>query len=346
MGSATTVLLVATFVVGSTAQAVTVAPRLTNRVILAKSLDNMGKAKSVMVIGNVRASETRTYNKSYYANQQPRAASFSAEFSSFFDATDEQHPKALVTLNSFQVQDGEEAYRGGEVSILVDDKVGYLYLDVFSSLPKDLFDYSALEKKWLRIDEKTFASFAEEELDFSKQWEKSRGLTEGQKKQILKAMQRYNVLLITRAKDEKLDGVDSYHLQLKLNRGTFVSFLNQVNKIVDGKYMTRSEVTELRKEVAKAKLPTLDVWVDKAELLPRKFAVNYRQKEMSSFGTTILTAGLTMNFSNYNNLPAPITAPAQSEDFMVVFNRMLDEIDKKRNFTATTSFPVTLAPVY
>ncbi|HLD61244.1 MAG TPA: hypothetical protein VJA27_03910 [Patescibacteria group bacterium] len=341
IGGMLTFFLVATFVVGPTAQAATVRPRLTNRAILMRSLENVSKAKSLMVIGDVRATETRTYD---YTDSLPRTESLTAQFATFLDITNEDHPKALVTVSNLQLQDGGEVYRGGEANVLIDNDVVYFYLDVFSSLPKDFFDYSALEKKWLRIDSNTFGSMAGEEFDLG-ELKKSHNLTEAQKKQILMALQTYNVLLITRAKDEKLDGVDAYRLQLKLNRGRLVAFLNRVNKIVDGTYMTRAELTDLRREVATATLPTLDLWVDKTQLLPRKVTVNYRQKEVDTLGTNMLTFGLTVNFSNYNDLPTPIVAPAQSEDFMVVLEKVSADMRSQRN-SLETAVLVTPVPGY
>lgn len=203
------------------------------------------------------------------------------------------------------------------------------------------YGLDSVDGQWIKIADNSFdgffssLGFDRELLDKVKleQAESEKEMT-ARLQLVLKTAKKHGLFSFSRLPEEVMSGVDTYHLKVMVNKTRIRPFLIEVNNQEKKQdRMTLKEINELVKDVSKASLPTMEVWIGKDDFLPRKIVGGLVIKDSVALrSATAAELNISLVFSGFNNTSL-ITPPAKFllvEDVINNFIQKIQEFDKQK----------------
>jgi hypothetical protein len=158
---------------------------------------------------------------------------------------------------------------------------------------------------------------------------------------VLKIAQQKNLFSISRLKDEVIDGTNSYHLKLILNKLRIKPFLLAAQKVLGGEQMTSKEIDASIKDFAKTQMTGIELWVGKDDFLLRKISMGLKIKESNLKNSPAAEVSFSLNLSSFNNT-AVINAPSQSMKIEDIISKFFSFAEEKAKMTYPVETSSTL----
>lgn len=174
-----------------------------------------------------------------------------------------------------------------------------------------IFDLSAFENQWIKIDGK----------DITAQQEKNK-LTSAQIDQLKKTFVQDKVIsIVANLPAEKIDGVNTYHYKYAVNKEGLRKYIIDVDKIVSTSTMlTGQKLADFNKEMDNLVAPEGEIWIGKSDYLPYKISSNIviNETETSKVSGKV---GIVLSAKNFNkpvqvDVPSPVKT---TEEIMAGF---------------------------
>lgn len=301
--------------------------RLSSEGVVQKMIEKMAEVKSLEYSGQIEA-EGEIDNlampfplggkgdssQSKQPSPTKRKGKFSIDFNGSSDIQNPNNPKMQFKIGI----NTNLSPKRFTLEVRVIDKIGYLKLD---DLPDDLgFDTSFLKGQWIKSD---FKAIKKEK--YSKEVQKEQKISPEQKKEIKEAIAKAKIFKITKElQDEKIEGVDTHHYKLSINKEEVIQLFIEISKILfpneslNEKELKGSLTASFDNEAIESVKG--EIWIGKEDFLLYKLlfssAIKETEKTKSEGKLTIQT-----QFKNYNK-PVQIDIPKPAKPFEEVLSAL------------------------
>lgn len=253
----------------------------------------------------------------------------------FSGSADLQDKNNLKYRMSFKVSTDELPMTlGMEVRMI--DKISYFSLTDAPNI--GLFDLSTLKDQWLKVDMEAIAK----QFGFSAK--KNTDFTPEELEAVKTALQQTKLFKIIKVlADEKIEGVDSYHYQVAIDKEAIKRLFPLIVPLILEKPLTTEEMSTFAKNFDEVVLPDIEIWIGKKDFLPHQLALSsLTDTKMETAKTKIYSIGnLVILFKNYNQ-PVQIEIPQKTQSLEEIFGGLIGGLSGPA--TSTISDPSISQP--
>jgi hypothetical protein len=209
------------------------------------------------------------------------------------------------------------------------------YASTTSQTNLQKYGLDTIENQWIKFDATLPDLFLsnDEDASFFAELQKqnnSAASINGQVAHMIKAARKQNLYTITRLKDESVNGYDTYHLKLTLNKTRIIPFLRELNKTLmleEGMFDAES-LKELAKELPRLSSINTEVWVGKNDYFLRRVVMNTKIKETTKRNAPITEMQFSMDFFEYD-YTASLIIPTVYKNSQDVWQELLKKWDSE-----------------
>lgn len=226
----------------------------------------------------------------------------SLNFNGSFDINDLKNPNILsvVDIASNLLE------KNLNIEARMVDNIGYFKLN---NIPfKEFIDLSFLENEWVEIDSKDYLK--DQVLD---------GFDDkitNEKDKIKEVVKNARIFTITKKSADEINGIKTHYYYFTIDKEKLLSFLLEINGIIEADPLTEKEIEEAKKILEEIKMPDGEVWIGKEDYLLYKIILNFNFIDEKS----IIKSNITFDFNNHNKgtkTDAPFSAKTFDEMFLV-----------------------------
>lgn len=304
--------------------------RQTPEKVLGKMMENLSLAKAWEYSGEIKISYKvddkmmQAYNLSALETALASSSKISQGTINFSGATTDYNTpgkaKSRFSIN-FRPDINQSKAMALGLEIISEDKLAYLRLTSLPELGTINLDF--LKNQWVKISPDSLKS--DLGLERTPATSSASSLIAERIAKLETLLKSSDIFQVSgQLPDENIDGLDSYHYQLSVNRDNLQKFLIAASEIASDKKMTAAKQAELQKAIAQADFSNLEIWVSKKEHIPTKLflAIDIKEADGSASGKKM---SLTLLFKNFNQ-PIDIQAPESFKTVQEIFSQFLNSL--------------------
>lgn len=184
-------------------------------------------------------------------------------------------------------------------------KGGDLYIKLSETPSVQMFDLSALKGLWYKFDLNSFKVQTE-------QTDAEQELSRSQIKKMQKLLANTEFFRVVKDNgEEALDGIATYHYEVKVNQSELEKFFREANKIVEGRELTQIEEQEMNDNLQKLSEIDGDLWIGKKDYMLYRVELS-GQSETEENGVT--RYDIAINLRNFGK-KVEINKPSDVREF-------------------------------
>ncbi|MFH0791652.1 MAG: hypothetical protein V1905_00315 [bacterium] len=251
------------------------------------------------------------------------------------NVTDEKNPDLSMKMDTTSGIEGIMVSFGMEMRMI--KKIMYFKISEFPMM--ETLGVGDLKDQWIMVDIAAIAqkyNLEELEKQFNAQGLLEK-MTPEQKKQIEKMWNDEIVKSaknIVKMKDEKINGVNSYHYQIPLDKNTITDLTMKTIEILGAEVISAEEKTAYTEAMGMMEYDKINLWVGKKDNLPTKMTFDIILNFPDDGGK--YTLNYSFIFKDYNKAVA-IEAPLDSKPVEEIIETLIGAIDLDPTATAASA---------
>lgn len=302
--------------------------------VLAEAFQNMSKIKSDSLSGLVTV--VIDQNSIASSTVQLPFKKISISFDTSSDISDPQNIKGIADIGlDMEVVpkiNAEFIYNGA-------DK--YLKIDNIPNL--GFFDPSSVNGVWIKLDLADLQKqLGVSSAMISSSTIKSTELSPEKIAEIQQLTANAHMFAVTgKLPDEDVDGMNSYHYQITLDKDKLLSFIADVSKTIGGVAITDAQLTQERQAFQQIEFSPGEIWIGKGDMYIHKISFSFAVTP-NGRSTPQITDSIVLSFKNFNQ-PVQVVPPTSFKTIKEVINAITDSL-KKQNIApkSVTQTPVSI----
>ncbi|MDQ3076122.1 MAG: hypothetical protein M3Q34_03255 [bacterium] len=282
-----------------------VAQKVADKIAQVKTLEYNGTLETEINIANLIPPKQNAQQKS------PTTITSSTYINGRLDISDLNNPKNSMSFVTSM--DGQSA---GKISMEVKSLDGASYVKLGGSAGTG--SMKALQETWIKVDlqalQKQYMPKGLEGIlgNTNESLAQKQKLTESQAERLKLAFSQAKIIKTTGIlPDEKIDGVNSYHYKLMIDKEELKKFYASVLEISQDKTLSEKDKENIYKVFDSIDLYEGEIWIGKSDLLPRKISAQLITKSVVD-GKSQSKVSFTVFMKNFN-MPVIIEAPISAK---------------------------------
>ena len=303
--------------------------RQTPEKILGKMMQNISLVKSLEYSGEAKVSYevdnnlVQTYTLGALEMPVSSSTKLSQAVINFSGASDYNNSDNIKNSFSFAFSSDNELEKGVALGLEIIGLDKLVYFKINSLPSSDKINLDFLKNQWVKISPDSLKS--DLGLEDEPAASSTKSLLTDKIIKITSLFKTANIFSVgTQLPDENINGVDSYHYQLAVNRDKLLKFLIDASEIANSKKVTEAERTEVVDALAKVDFSNLEIWVDKKEYLPTKLFLTINSLGVDGQASD-KKASLIISFKNFNK-SLEIKAPESSKSIQEMLGQFFTVI--------------------
>ncbi|MFA6254190.1 MAG: hypothetical protein WC640_03005 [Candidatus Paceibacterota bacterium] len=309
-------------------------PVLTPDLVLQKMAANLPNIKSFEYTGEIKAEADASKYSNASTTMAPSALAIlnkkndlSIKFSGVSDFQDVSKPKGSLslTLSTNSFASGTVTTLGFEIRTI--DQIIYAKLTEAPNFGFITLD--PLKNQWVKIDLAEVKQQLQSKIGnlsssttIAVSTANKTNLTEDQINQIKQAIWQSKIVkVIAQLPDEQINGANTYHYQIALDREEIKKLILTITPIVQSRAPSADELKQFDQALASTEFPNGEIWVGQTDFYPYKLLLTPKVKSADG-STEVGQASIILMFNNFNQ-PAAVDIPSPVKTVQEIMSEFL-----------------------